>query len=424
MLATASKYLGANILNAAVPFLLLPILTRVLTPGEYGTVAMFEATAACLGVFTGLSVHGAVGVRYYREDDKAHFPQYVGVCLLILAGSTLVTAGVIAVGGRLAVRTTGLSLGWVLLAVAVSSAQFVINIRLAIWQMGNQPVRYGAFQFSQTAFNALISLGLVLYLAWGAAGRMIGFASAAIVFGALALMTLQSGGWIKWQWDRGYFLDAIRFGLPLIPHTLGIFAVAFADRFIITTKLGVDSTGLYFVSVQFSMVLLVLGTSFNRAFVPWLFERLSRGENIKAVTASYIAIGGLLLIGLLYGLIVYYGLSFVVGQRYQAARTIAPILIIGTSFQAAYYAVVNYLFYAMKTNYLSVITIITGGIYVSGAWLIVPRYGLTGIALLFAAMQCLTFFFVWFASAKVSPQPWLDLVSIRRSVRDFANEMT
>ncbi|EIQ9127591.1 polysaccharide biosynthesis protein, partial [Escherichia coli] len=42
LLKISSIYLFSNILNALIPFLLLPILTHNLTPNEYGQVAMFQ----------------------------------------------------------------------------------------------------------------------------------------------------------------------------------------------------------------------------------------------------------------------------------------------------------------------------------------------------------------------------------------------
>ena len=42
LLRNSTIYLTSNILNALVPFLLLPVLTRYLTPDEYGQIAMFQ----------------------------------------------------------------------------------------------------------------------------------------------------------------------------------------------------------------------------------------------------------------------------------------------------------------------------------------------------------------------------------------------
>lgn len=416
MLSSASIYLGANILNATIPFLLLPVLTRVLTPAQYGTVAIFEAAVACLSVLIGMSVHGAVGVRYYR-DDRSTFPEYVGACLLILLASALVCVAVLIVAGAAVERVTGLGVPWSLTAALVALAQFVVNIRLVIWQSNDKPLRYGALQIAQTALNASVSLVLVLYLAWGAAGRMLGVAVAVAVCGVVAFVSMQVRGWIRWRWSPDYVRDALAFGVPLIPHTLGTAAVAFADRFIITQRLGSEATGLYFAAVQLSMPLLMLGSAFNRAFVPWLFARLSGGQNSAAVLVSYAAVAGMLLSGLLYGLILHFALPLVVGEQYLSAGSLALILVVGTSFQAAYYAVVNYIFYAKRTGYLAMITFAMGATYVIAAYLVAVRYGLRGMAILFAVLQCLTFLLVWLVAARVSPQPWFELSVLRTASR-------
>ncbi len=422
-LSSASVYLCANVLNAAIPFFLLPILTRVLTPDQYGAVAMFEASVACLGVFTGLSVHGAVGVRFYREDRRT-FPYYVGVCLLILIGSTLLTMGIVALAAPVLTGITGLSASWLLWAVAVSCAQFLVNIRLAIWQSQDEALHYGAFQIVQTALNAALSLLLVVWLQWGSAGRMTGFAVAVLACGLYALLHMRLSGWVRWNWNRDYFKDAMSFGLPLIPHTLGALAVSFADRFIITENLGLTATGIYFTAVQLSMPLLMFGSSFNRAFVPWLFRKLAGNENIVAVTVSYAAILMLLLSGLLYALVVNFALPLILGEQYHQARPVALILIVGTSFQAAYYAVVNYIFYAKKTAYLAAITFGSAILYVAGAWFAVRFHSLQGLAVVFSAIQCLTFLVVWIVSSKVSPQPWLDFASMRKTFTTLFGSLT
>ena len=83
MIGNSFIYLFSNILNATIPFLLLPILTRVLDPEGYGMVTMFTMLVTVLGVFVGLSVNGAVGVRYYQLSPQS-LKDYVASTLLIL----------------------------------------------------------------------------------------------------------------------------------------------------------------------------------------------------------------------------------------------------------------------------------------------------------------------------------------------------
>ena len=47
-------------INAAIPFSIMPILTRYLTPSDYGTVAMFGVLLSFVAPFTGLSINGAI----------------------------------------------------------------------------------------------------------------------------------------------------------------------------------------------------------------------------------------------------------------------------------------------------------------------------------------------------------------------------
>ena len=57
-------YTGTNVINKAIPFFLLPIMTRYLTPIDYGIVATFNVLLAVMVVFVGLSMHGAINVNF------------------------------------------------------------------------------------------------------------------------------------------------------------------------------------------------------------------------------------------------------------------------------------------------------------------------------------------------------------------------
>ena len=54
----SSIYLITNILNSAIPFALLPILTRAMSPEEYGQIAIFQTVISAMAAFIGLSVWG------------------------------------------------------------------------------------------------------------------------------------------------------------------------------------------------------------------------------------------------------------------------------------------------------------------------------------------------------------------------------
>ncbi|MBI4863767.1 MAG: hypothetical protein HY815_26425 [Candidatus Riflebacteria bacterium] len=80
-------YCVSRVINGAIPFLLLPIMTRYLTPFDYGVLSMFGVLVAVALPLVTLSLHGAVGVRYF-DGDRAGLPNYVGNCFLVVLVAT------------------------------------------------------------------------------------------------------------------------------------------------------------------------------------------------------------------------------------------------------------------------------------------------------------------------------------------------
>src|SRR5689334_475826 len=86
----SAVYLVSNICNAAIPFLLLPILTRALSTTGYGQVAMFQTLLGALAAVVGLNVVGAAN----RKAFDTHLPhdalaRFLGACVHITWISTL-----------------------------------------------------------------------------------------------------------------------------------------------------------------------------------------------------------------------------------------------------------------------------------------------------------------------------------------------
>src|SRR5690606_2773692 len=92
-------------------------------------------------------------------------------------------------------------------------------------------------------------------------------------------------------WKPAYIREILRFGVPLVPHVAGVFLLVSVNRFVINVELGLAQTGIYMVAVQFSAALALVFESINKAYVPWLFERLKRdqlNEKRQIVCLTYI----------------------------------------------------------------------------------------------------------------------------------------
>lgn len=413
---STATYALANVLNSAIPFLLLPVLTRVLAPAEYGAVTMFATVVSVLTAFTGLSIHGAVSVRHFDADTD--HPRFVGACLGLLAISTsLVLLIVWLMAGPLS-RWVEIPEGWLLVAVLTSAAQAVVQVRLAIWQVRSEVWRYGLFQILQTSLNLGLSLGLILLLGMGWEGRVLGICVAVFLFAGIAIYGLQRRVLVRWAIDIDYIRAALRFGVPLIPHAVGAMMIAMSDRFIITHLLGVGATGAYAVGVQMGMVVGLLADAFVKAFGPHLFSELKSQDSssgVRIVRQCAVVFVGFLVFALGYVALLPYFYPLIVGEQYSASLPIAQLVGFGNAFMGMYYVVAGFLFFFERTILLAKLTLAVGLMSIVLTYVSVEKIGVNGAAWAYVLVQILFFLGAWRLAQGVFPLPWRSLFCKRES---------
>ena len=414
LLSGSAVYLVSNIFNAAIPFALLPVLTRYLSPAEYGEVAMFQTLLGALGAFVGISVAGAAGRKYFdghpRDNDLKHF---IAACLqILLVSSAVVFAIMFILRGRFA-DWLGLQTQWILFAVFVSAVSVIVRLRLGQWQVRKEALRYGALQIAQSAFNMLLSLVLVVVLLQGAEGRIAAQIWSAGVFAFIALVLLKRDGLLTFLvWKPRYIKEALSFGVPLIPHIGGIFLLGSVDRFVINAELGLAEAGIYMVAVQLAAAMGLVFDAINNAYVPWLFERLKRDlpdEKRQIVRYTYVWYG-LIMLGIALAFAIGPWLvNLIAGPKYAQAGDVIGWLALGNGLGGMYLMVTNYIFYSKRTGLLSLVTVTSGLINVMLLVVLIRLLGLKGAAIAFSIAMGLRFLLTWYVAQKRHPMPWFNL---------------
>lgn len=405
----AAIYTISNFSVAGIPFLLMPVLTRVLTPEAYGLVAMFTVVVSLLVVCIGLNVHGAIMVRFF-ERGALHLPSYVTTCLIILAVSMTVFCVVIVVFAEVLVKATAIPVLWLFVAVLVAACQSVVQIMLILLQASKKPKQYGALRIGQAVTDGIISLVLVVVLSYSWQGRLSGMALAWMIAGSVAICLMRSQGWVSRTPNAACANDALRYGLPLIPHALGALFLGMADRFLVTNLLNIESTGVYVVAIQIGMVLGITADAINRAFAPWLMETLlqaSYEKKCSIVKYTYLYFSVMLLVATVGALLTPYLLDMLVGPRYQAAAPIVGYILFGNAFMGMYYMVTNYVFIVRRTELLSSLTLAVGVTNTAVTYYLIIEGGIVGAAQAFMIGQALLFLGTWLIANYCYQMPWM-----------------
>lgn len=414
LFGNAGIFLGANIVNAGIPFLLLPFLTRALTPADYGVVAMFGVMVSLFGTLTGLSVHGAIGVRYF-ELEKTALARYVGACVGILFVSTAVVLSLVGIFGKWLVGPSSLPFEWLLIAVLVSGFQFLINIKLTLWQVGGAAKQYGIFQVSQGLLNAGFSLLLIFGFLMTWEGRVLGQVVATAVFGGLALCWLFFNKEIaRPRAEERQITDALQFGVPLIPHVIGGLVMVVADRFIIGNMLGVQAVGIYTLALQFGMIMGLVADAFVKVYGPWLYAKLkldTADARLEVVGVTYIVWFAFFVLAIVANIFCQLFFLDVVGEEFAAAQGIIFWFFLGQTFKGMYLSVAGFFFFSSRTSSVSLVTVSTGVFSIIATIAFVKLFGLKGAAMAYALSEGLLFLFAWLLSLRIHKMPWFEVIS-------------
>jgi O-antigen/teichoic acid export membrane protein len=418
MLYSSAIYTVSNIINVAIPLALIPFLVRHLPPDDYGKLAVIQTLTTALSSFVGLNVASAANNKYFGgEKSREEIPRYLGYCVQIIIATGLVAVCVLLISYKYLTQLLGLNLGSLLLVIMLTTCTALINLILSQWEIRKMSIVYAGVQTSQAVLNALLTLLFVGTMSFGYQGRL-GAQACGVGFVAIISLIVQTrrGNISLTHLDLGYFADALKFGIPLIPHCLGNAIIAGSDRMMIASTLGYKQLGIYMIAVQIAMGLQLLFESINKSYAPWLFDRLSKNEDIinrlivRKTYWAFIAIGCCVI---LFNCASPFAVEWIAKDEYTSARKYLTLLSVGQGFGGMYFCVTNYLFYARKTGLLSWATILPGVLSILGTYLLMPRFGLHGVAYVFMLCMALRFLVTWVLANRVFPMPWFSFITTK-----------
>jgi len=404
----AGTYGFFSLINSAIPFLLLPVMTRYMTPNDYGMVAIFTMMVSLVIPFVGLNSHGAYS-RAYFSPNRFDAASYMGTIISFSFFSLIVICMVFFVF-KLEISSAFLFPPEWLWAVPIASFGILMSQMIQIsYQVRQQPQAYGVFQNSRTLLEITATIFFVVVFGMGWVGRVLSIVFVSLVFLFFGFFILIKNKWIYFCFKKNIFLHSLFFGVPLIPHSLAGIFNTFVGRFFITQIVGIADAGLYTIGCQIGSIIGLVATAFNQAYVPWLFNKLNTNsdeEKTKIVEFTYLYFFIIAILAIVLGALSKFLMNMIVGVQFQESAIHVIWIALGNSFDGAYYMVVNYVFYAEKTHLLSMVTLTGSLLNIIFSYFFIRWNGAIGAAQAMSLTYFVVFMLVWYLSSKVYPMPW------------------
>jgi O-antigen/teichoic acid export membrane protein len=303
-----------------------------------------------------------------------------------------------------------LTIKWLLLGLACAAAQAIVNIKLALWMVKGAATRYAIFQVAQSVMLAGLTFVMISGFAMGWESRALALVITTFLFFCGSVFMMAKDGECSRKVSTYEIRLALRFGVPLIPHTCGALLFTSVDRFVVNGVLGSAATGLYQLAAQVGSIVMVGTDAINKAFSPWLYRHLSGATDItrrNIVKLTYFYFFAAITSGILFFMLPWNIAALIGGAHYSEAGPLVPYFILGHCIGGMYFMVVNYIFYTGRTGYLSVATLISGLIGLAAVFVLVGYVGVLGAGVAFVISKSIHFLSTWLISSRVFPMPWM-----------------
>lgn len=405
-LRSGSTYFISNIINSAIPFAALAFFSRILTPSEFGQVNVFQTIIIFVSAFVGLSTHGSISIQYFKlEKDK--LAEYIGTNLIIMIVSFLAIIFVVLFFKVQIHNLTKLDIRWVFLTATIGLSQFIIQIRLLLWQFSNESRKYSVFLISQTLINSVLSITLIHAFSFHEDGRFWGIAVASYVFALLSFYNLYKNSLIRFKWNKSYAVNSLKFGVPVVFQTLGGNLFALGTVFIVNTKLSSGDVALFSIPNQICYGFLVYIDSINKVYHPKLISiTINQINKANVVKETYKIMGINFIVAITFAFFATLFYPYYIGERYADGKFLIPLFIIAHFFTSLYYLTAIYINVANKNWYLTFASGVSSTIGLLLIILFISEFGILSVAIGSIFTQLSLFILSWIASNHVYPLPW------------------
>lgn len=366
ILKDSAVYLLGELFAKALPFLLLPYLTRKLGAAGFGELSYYQTVLSLLALAFGLSQDGAI-TRYFYFYGKRNLPN-------VLRTGGLYTLALTLLGLLFAWWRQSWILGFVVLT---AGSQTLLGAQLAWRQCQKRALPYVAIQISSSALSAVLTVLLLECTAYQPVAMRFA-ALCSVNFAVAAAAYCWANQKQPAHFTRRRALYSLRyilaFGLPLLLHHASGFVKGQLDRIIIYRMYSAAELGVYAAALQLAGILSIILMAVNKATVPYYYHAIEQ----KKITARRVrrwAWLGFCAAPLFAAAVWCMPESWFVwflGPQYIGAHHYIVLFTLGYALTIPYYLLVNYLFYFGKNSLISSISLLSAAIYLLILFAVAP----------------------------------------------------
>ncbi|EKO3577034.1 oligosaccharide flippase family protein [Vibrio metschnikovii] len=346
-------------INKAIPFLLLPYLTRRLAIAEFGLLELFNTYVALLVLLIMFGVDGWCSAHFHKLERNV----FSGMLRLGLRSIAAVFA--VSMFAMLFVADDPRFIFAPLYALGMC----LIQIRAILYRFELKTIKASILLFLNVSVSSLLTIGAFELMTPGFTWRLVALLLPVVCLGCFSCYSVcrqfpassASNVGVRTLW---------KFTLPLLPNGLINFVRFGADRFFVAKVFGVSQLALFGVGYQFAMVANIFMLSLNQAVMPFMMKYLSnRNYSTYIKVSSMLILLFLIFISMLY-IITPYILQLFFSGAYVSAEIISSRYYLAYPMIFISILAMNLAFFNGNTKFVLCITSVSSAVHLMVLYII------------------------------------------------------
>ncbi|KAA9327391.1 lipopolysaccharide biosynthesis protein [Adhaeribacter soli] len=426
LLKSFSVYTIAGFFGTGANFLVLPILSRYLTPIDYGVQAIINSYVLILIPLIGIVASGYLSVEYYKMPDKKEYaslfssvqlipviPFFLFFILSILFHEPL--------GKLMEIPEGSTYMTWTIPLLAI----FTIYIEsfFAYLVIRKQANLYFIFNITRTLLEILLTILLIVKFDMGWHGRIYAWLIATAVFFLVSAIYFYRQNLFTFDIKLKYYKAGLLYGAPLIIYTVGKFTSGYSDRIFIANIVGIGDVGYYNMAYQIAGIILIFINVFQKVHTPFVYERLNElneKRKLEILQLSYAFMGLLLFAFVAVSVASPFLFGNFIDEKYRDSIPYISWICLSHVFWGVFQIFAVFIQFYRKSQYMAYISIVNIIINLILNYFLITEFGVIGAAYATCISYLISLVLVSYYTNKLVDLPWL---SFRLVYDGFVNKL-
>ena len=410
-------YTVTDAIGKAVVFLLLPFVSKYIAPDELGMATNFTVFANIITLLAGIAIINSIPYFYYEQSAEDNAKLVSHLLLYALSVCVILFVFIMLLSGFIE-KKLAINFYIQLLCIPYVFLDLTCNISFILLRLEDKAYSFAGFQLLRIFLNTLFVVLLVIVAKMGGLGKIFSDILVVSCVSVLHIIRLIKNKYILLRFDPLYMKKILKFGIPLLPHSLSSWLKDGLDKVFITSFCGLYQNGLFSMAISISSIYKMVNNAFFNAYTPYLQKTLAsitpENENVikkRIVKLTYVLWLCFMIVSIVSIGAAWLIINYMIDSKYLPSFRFIPGLILSYYIYAVYSFTIQFIYKQKKTLGLGIITFFGSIIQMIIGYILIRNYGVMGSVYSSIIGALLISIAIFWYSNKVYKMPWLTILN-------------